>query len=320
MKPWIIMRKGIRLNQLLEKRMILVVGSGIICGALFNNFFISIKSWVPFLFAYITFAITINCSFRDFKDVFKTPGSLLTILGLLHIFLPLIATVLARIFLPGQPLLQAGIILITAAPIGVASTMWTSIARGRVPLALTAVIADTILSPLVVPLIMLVTIGHKVQFNVPSLMWGLAWMAVVPTILGMAVHDLTKGKASRNWKFITNPSSKICLAIIIAVNLAAVWNKLEILKSSFSMALALVFIMSCSGYLTGFICSRFFKLAPDLTNTLIFTVGMRNNTAGLVLALNYFPEITAIPVVFVILFQQPLAALSLHFLASKNKS
>ena len=170
MKPWIIMRKGIKLNRIFEKRMILVVGSGIVLGAVFNNFFILLKSWVPYLFAYITIVVTLNCSFQDFKKVFKAPGLLLNIIGLLHLFLPFIAMILARTLLPEQPLLQAGIVLITAAPIGVASTMWTSIARGNVPLALTTVIADTILSPLVVPLVMLVTIGQKVQFDIPALM------------------------------------------------------------------------------------------------------------------------------------------------------
>lgn len=299
--------------------MILVVGSGIVLGAIFNNFFILLKSWVPYLFAYITIAVTLNCSFRDFKKVFKAPGLLLTILGLLHLLLPLAATILARIFLPGQPLLQAGIILITAAPIGVASTMWTSIARGNVPLALTTVIADTILSPLVVPLIMIVTIGQKVQFDIPSLMWGLAWMIVIPTIIGMALHDLTKGTISRNWKFVTAPTSKILLAVIIAVNLAAVWDSLSLLQSSISAVAVLVFIMGCSGYLAGFAYARLFNFSPELINTFVYTVGIRNNTAGLVLALNYFPDITAVPVVFVTLFQQPLAALSLHLLTRKRK-
>lgn len=319
MKPWIIMRKGIKLNQLFEKRMILVVGSGILFGALFHNFFISIRSCIPYIFAYITFAVTINCSFSDFKKVFQAPSLLLSILGLLHLFLPLVATILARVFLPGQPLLQAGIILMTAAPIGVASTMWTSISHGNVPLALTAVVADTILSPLVVPLIMLVTIGHKVQFNVPSLMWGLAWMIVIPTIIGMACHDLTKGQISRKWKFITGPTSKLLLAMVIAVNLAAVWNSLHLLQSSLTTVAALVFIMGCSGYLTGLAYGRLLKLSPELINTFIYTVGMRNNTAGLVLALNYFPEITAVPTVFITLFQQPLAALSLQLLVRKKK-
>ncbi|MGE5605363.1 MAG: bile acid:sodium symporter family protein [Bacteroidota bacterium] len=314
MKPWIIMRKGIQLNQLFEKRMFFIVGSGIALGALFNGFFILIKSWVPYLFAYITIAVSLNCSFSDFKKVFKAPGLLLTIMGLLHLFLPFMALILARIFLPGQPLLQAGIVLITAAPIGVASTMWTSISGGNVPLALTTVITDTILSPMVVPLIMLVTIGQKVQFNIPSLMWGLAWMIVVPTIIGMTLHDLTKGEISRNLKFVTGPSSKLFLGIIVAVNLAAAWNSLSLLKSSISNIAILVFIMGCSGYLIGFAYARLFKFSPDIINTFVFSVGMRNNTAGLVLALNYFPEITAVPVVLVILFQQPLAAVSHHLL------
>jgi predicted Na+-dependent transporter len=319
MKPWIMIRKGLKLNQLFERRMIIVVGSGIICGALFNNILISIKSWVPYIFSYITFAVTINCSFKDFKKVFKAPGLLLAILGLLHLLLPLLATNLGRIFLPNQPLLQAGIILVTAAPIGVASAMWTSISKGNVPLALTTVVVDTILSPLVLPLIMLLTIGRKVQFDIPSLMFGLAWMIVIPTIIGMTCHDLTKGKISRDWKFITGPTSKILLAVVIAVNLAVVWNSSYLLKSSLSVVAILVFFINCSGYLSGLLFARLFNFPPELINTFIYTVGMRNNTAGLVLALNYLPELTVVPAIFFTIFQQPLAALSLQLLARKTK-
>ena len=37
MKPWMMMKQGIRFNRLLEKRMILVVGSGLLAGALFHR-------------------------------------------------------------------------------------------------------------------------------------------------------------------------------------------------------------------------------------------------------------------------------------------
>jgi BASS family bile acid:Na+ symporter len=77
--------------------------------------------------------------------------------------------------------------------------------------------------------------------------------------------------------------------------------------------------MGCSGYLLGFFCGKILKTDSPFRSTFIFSIGMRNITTGLVLALNYFPELTAIPVVFSIIFQQPLAAASLYFLVPKNK-
>ncbi|HYH01809.1 MAG TPA: hypothetical protein VEC37_01800, partial [Bacillota bacterium] len=71
MKPWILMRKGLRLNKFFEDRMIMVVGSGIVLGALFHQYFIHIKPLVPYIFAYITFAMTLGCSSSDFKNALK---------------------------------------------------------------------------------------------------------------------------------------------------------------------------------------------------------------------------------------------------------
>jgi BASS family bile acid:Na+ symporter len=320
MKAWIVMRKGVRFNKFLDDRMILVVGSGIILGAVFHQYFIHLKPLVPYIFAYITFAVTLGCSSRDFKNAIKNPGNLLLILSMLHIALPLLATGICRLFLPDQHLLQGGLILVTATPIGIAATIWVSIAGGNVALALTVLVIDTMIAPLATPLIMALTVGKQVPFDIMQLMIGLTLMIVLPTFLGMSLHELTQGVIGKKYKFITGPSTKILLSIVIATNLATIWNSIHLLKSSLAVVIGLAFFMGCSGYLLGFICGKIFKTDSALHNTFIFCIGMRNITTGLVLALNYFPEITALPVIFSIMFQQPLAAASFHFLTRKTRS
>ena len=318
MKPWIIMRKGIYFNRHLEKQMILVVGSGILLGAIFHRNFIHLKPWIPYIFAYMTFAISLGSSSRDFVNAVRKPGIYLYIFSCLHIILPGIATILSRIFFPDNPQLQAGIILGTAIPIGVASSIWVSISKGNTAMSLTSVVADTILSPFVVPLIVLVTVGQSIKFDILQLMFGLTGMIVIPTIIGVALHDFTQGRIKRKVGFITGPTTKILLAAVIATNLAVVWNSLSLLKTAIPLVITLVFTVSCSGYLLGYLTAKITKMPAELHNTMIFTIGMRNITAGLVMALNYFPELTAIPVVFSIIFQQPLAGLSFKFLTRKS--
>ncbi|TCL75202.1 putative Na+-dependent transporter [Hydrogenispora ethanolica] len=317
MKPWGIMKRGIRFNQFLENRMILVVGSGLLAGALFHDQMVVLKPLVPYLFFYMTFAVAVNCSSADFKKAVKTPGPLLTIIGMLHIALPLLATLLARTLLPGEPLLQAGVILGTAVPIGVASSIWISISGGNAALGLTAVVADTVLSPLVVPAIMLLALGQSVKFDVAQLMIGLAWMIVLPTLLGMGLHDASGGRIHRQYKFVTGPTTKLLLGLVVSINLAVAWDSLHLLRSALAKVLLVVLIMTCSGYLAGYACAKLARKPPQLVNTYLFAIGMRNITAGLVMALKYFPELTAIPVVFAIIFQQPLAAVSHRFLAER---
>jgi BASS family bile acid:Na+ symporter len=318
MKCRAVMRKGLRLNQYLERRMILVMGAGLGAGAIFHNQMAGLKPLVPYLFAYMTLAVAINCGVRDFQNALKAPSPLLTIFGALHIVLPILATFLARTFLPGNPLLQAGVILGTAAPIGIASTIWINISGGDNALGLTAVIADTILSPLVIPSIMLLAVGHRVNFDVPQLMSGLAWMIVVPTIIGIIIHDRSDGKINRQLKFITGPTSKVFLALVVGTNLAVAWNSLHQIKTSLIPVVMVVFAMGCGGFFLGYLAAKLTRKAPRLVNTYIYSIGMRNITAGLVMALKYFPELTALPVVFAILFQQPMAALMHRFLVERR--
>lgn len=316
-KPMVI-KKGLRLNQFLEERMFLVVASGLILGAVFHKQMILLKPAIPYMFAYITLVMALGCSTRDFKNALKSPALILWMLSLLHIVMPVLAVLLARFFLQ-EPLLQAGLIIGTATPIGVSSVIWVGISGGNIALALTTVIADTILSPVIVPLILLLTMGQTVHFNLPQLMIGLTWMIVIPTIIGMIGHDLSNGNASRAWRFFNGPATKILMAMVIATNLAVAWNSLHLFKSALPVIVILVFVMGCGGYLLGFLTAKLAKLSPANTNTFIFTVGMRNITAGLVMALQYFAELTAIPVVFAILFQQPLAVISHRVLIIKEK-
>lgn len=318
MAHWLIIKEGLRLNHFLEERMFLVVASGLLLGAVFHNQVVFLKPAIPYMFAYITFVMALGCNSADFKNALKSPGLTLAMLSLLHIVMPIIALALTKSFLPGEPLLQAGIILGTAVPIGVSSIIWVGLAGGNVALALTTVIADTILSPLVTPATLLLTIGRLVHFNLAQLMTGLCWMIVVPTIIGMLVHDFSKGQVNRGWRFFNGPATKILMALVIATNLAVAWDSLHLLKAALPIITVLVFTMGCSGYLLGYGAGKLGKLSPANVNTFIFTVGMRNITAGLVMALQYFAELTAIPVVFAILFQQPLAVVSHRFLVAKN--
>jgi bile acid:Na+ symporter, BASS family len=218
MARWLVIKKGLRFNRFLDERMFLVVASGLLLGALFHHQVIHLKSATSYLFAYITFVMALGCSLQDFRNALKSPGLMLTILGLLHVVLPILAFILIKLFLPAQPGLQAGIILGTATPIGVASVIWVGISGGNIALALTAVVADTLLSPLVVPGILLLTMGKTVHFDILQLMIGLTWMVVVPTIIGIIVHDLSKGQINREWRFFNGPSTKVLLALVIAIN------------------------------------------------------------------------------------------------------
>jgi BASS family bile acid:Na+ symporter len=63
------------------------------------------------------------------------------------------------------------------------------------------------------------------------------------------------------------------------------------------------------GYLLGWLVAKLMGWKEDVVVALTFNGGMRNISAGAVLAVAYFPAPVAIPVVLGMLFQQSLASL-----------
>jgi bile acid:Na+ symporter, BASS family len=75
-----------------------------------------------------------------------------------------------------------------------------------------------------------------------------------------------------------------------------------------------VFLIALTGYLLSFLIGIYFKVGRDDVISLTFSGGMRNISAGAVIAVSYFPAAVAVPVVVGMLFQQILASLNGRFL------
>ncbi|MEJ9212204.1 bile acid:sodium symporter family protein, partial [Bacillus smithii] len=71
---------------------------------------------------------------------------------------------------------------------------------------------------------------------------------------------------------------------------------------------AAVFLIAFCGYYLSFIIGRMFKLKKDTVVAMTFLGGMRNISAGAVVAVSYFPAKAAVPVVIGMLLQQILAS------------
>jgi predicted Na+-dependent transporter len=75
-----------------------------------------------------------------------------------------------------------------------------------------------------------------------------------------------------------------------------------------------VLLVAALGYLFGWLTGKYLKWDRDVIVTLTFNGGMRNISAGTVLAITYFPAPVAVPVVIGMLFQQFLATSYGHML------
>ncbi len=226
----------------------------------------------------------------------------------LHIVMPFFAWGLGHLIFHGDSFTITGFVLAVVIPTGVTSFIWATIHKGNLSFALAIILFDTLLSPLIVPASLSFFVGETVAMDTWGLIKNLFLMIVFPSVLGMLLNHLTTGKANLVLAEKLSPFSKIGVVFIVCINggiLAPYLNKLDV---KVLLIISTVFVISCTGYLISLGISLLLKWERDVVVSMTFCSGMRNISAGSVLAITFFPAAVALPVVLGMLFQQVLAS------------
>lgn len=305
----------LKLNKQLEKIMPLITPTSVVLGVLLSGYLTDFSFLIPWIFAFITFAGSLNSNFKSLTNVCLHPLPIVVLIVFLHILMPIWAWSVGHITFNEDILTITGIVLGMSIPTGVASFIWVSIYKGNIPMTLSFILIDTILSPLIVPYCLSFLIGEKIEMDFFGIMQGLAGMIVVPSLLGMALNQLTKGKVTEKLGPRLAPFSKIFLGIVVMLNGAIVAPYLKDINLKLVSITVVVFIIAITGYLFSFLIGKLIRSDRDTVVSLTFSGGMRNISAGAVIAVTYFSPAVAVPVVVAMLFQQVLASFAGYFLA-----
>lgn len=312
-------------NDWLGKKMFLVVLTALLVGYLLKiPDSPTIRFLLVALFAYMTFVTSLGTSLKSFLQVLAKPWIPLWALLLIHFVTPLTAWLLGAVFYANSPNIQLGLLVGAAIPVGVTSIIWTALAKGNIQTTLVAVTIDTLIVPVLLPAYYQIVVGQSVVINYTSLVVQLLLMVTIPSIAGMMFYDWTGGKTANFSRGVGGVSSKLALFIIMIFNASLVapgfnWS-LDTIK-----LMGVVLVMVTSGYVLGYIGSLCIAKCPrDMTMAMIYSVGMRNISCGLVIAITYFPPAVAVPIILGMIFQQPIAAMIptifKYFDVQKNKS
>jgi bile acid:Na+ symporter, BASS family len=303
-----------KLNHRLEKIMPFITPTSVILGVLLSATIKDFSYLIPWIFAFMTFAGSLNSNFRSLSDVVRHPLPIIVAMCLLHIIMPFWAWSVGHLTFSGDVFTITGMVLGMVIPTGVTSFIWVSIYKGNIPMTLALILIDTMLSPFIVPFSLSLIIGEKVEIDFLSMMGGLLGMIVIPSLAGMFLNTVTKGKVSVTLSPRLAPLSKICIGIVVMLNGAVVAPYLKNINLKLVSITLVVFFIAMSGYVIAFLVGKLLKSDHDTLVSLTFTGGMRNISAGAVIAVSYFPPAVAVPVVVGMLFQQILASLNGYFL------
>ena len=310
-----------RFNVFIEKWMPLVTPSCLFIGVIFAAWLGRFAPLVPWLFAFMTFAGSLSSGFRDMKKIAMHPISLIVVLLILHIVVPVTAFLVGSLIFD-DPLLVTGIVLEFIVPTGIVSLVWVNIYHGNSALTLSIILIDTLVAPFLVPFSLHVLMGSAVEISVAGMMKDLVLMIAVPALLAMAHNHATRGRVKHTLSPKLAPFSKIGLILVVIINSTKVAPFFSQMTPALLLVTLVIFLLAVSGFFWGFLASKIFKEDNDGRVSMIFNSGMRNISAGAVIAGQYFPPEVMFPVMIGTLFQQILAAMAgfcLDRLASRER-
>ena len=274
-------------------------------GVLFPDTFSWLNGSVTMgLFAFMTFANSLGGGFRELGRVFLRPLPVVVTLLLLHVVIPLLTLGLGNLLFPDAPLFTIGLVLEYVIPTGVASLMWVGICGGNEPLCLSIVLLDTLAAPVVIPLSLKLLVGSVVEVDTWGMMGDMMIMVALPALAAMTVYQVTGGRAAVTLKPRLALFAKLALLIVITANATSCSSFLRSIDRPLVLVMATVFLLCLLGFLAGYWAAKLLGLDFPTRATMCLNTGLRNISAGSVLALQYFPAQVVFPVAFTPLFLQ----------------
>lgn len=304
-----------RIDKAIGRHMIWMILTALAIGILFPDTFSPIRAYAAALMALITFCSSLSGSFRQIGHILLHPLPAFVILFLLHVVMPVIGLVAGRIFLPNDPLFMTGIVLQLSISSAVSALMWVSTFGGNFPLCLAVILLDTLLSPIIIPLMLRILIGSVVQLDVPAMMWDLVIMVAIPAMLAMLLNQSTHGWAGETLKPRLALVSKAALFVLVMANATGCAPYLRHLNGTLVLVIVLISVLCLTGFFMGFLCARLLKMDFPTTSTVTISSGMRNNSIGIVLAAEFFPPDVIFPVSLAPLFSQLTTSIVVRLLA-----
>jgi predicted Na+-dependent transporter len=306
-----------KINNFLTKYLLLFILASLIGGFYFSETLIPFSDYLPYFLMFMVFVLGTSCSLQSLTDVVRKPKGFIVGLIILYIFIPFIGFAIGKVFYSGSPEYALGHFLLAVTPVAITSMIWTGFIGGNLVLSLALIFVVTIFSGFMIPLQISLFMGEVVEFDAIAMMLNLFKMIVLPVIAGIFMRYKAPAMVEKVSPG-ANLLNKIIMMIILSVNGAAVNPYIDsidwhIIRMFLIVGLHLVLNYSVAFVLCWLTLGKESKDLPSI----IFTSGMRNNAAGVVIALQYFGAEVALPVIICIFLQQ-LSAGGVYSLLQKK--
>jgi predicted Na+-dependent transporter len=298
----------LRLNHIMDRFMPVITPLSVVLGLLFPSFFLPLRPYVILLFSIMTFSGALKLTAVELGSTVKSPAPILLFFVSTHVLMPLAALFLSSQFIKNADVV-AGFVLLFAGPTAVSGFIWSAIFKGDKALGLSLILIDTLLAPLVVPSTLSILMGAKIAMDMSGITVSLIFMVVVPTIIGVALNETSKGAIPQKICPAVDPFAKFCLMLVISANSAAIAHIVKFNDPLVWKTGVLCLFLTTTGFLLARVNGIAAKCGNEKTTALVIAGGLRNNSAVMTIAVTFLPEAAVLPTLMSIILQQTIAAI-----------
>lgn len=300
----------IALGDFIGAHLMVIVPVGVAIGVLMPQALLPLKPLVPTFFAIMTFQNSLSNDLSAMRVALRRPSAILVTLLVVHVAMPLAVFGLSTLIFGAGSATVAGVVLEYTVPIGASTIMWIGMFSGELALGLSTLLASTLISPFSIPLTLKLLVGTVVEIDVWGMMSNMAYMVAVPALVATVFNEVSHGWAKRELAPATTPVSRLLLPVIVATNATGISEPLHHLTPRLVGIMALMLLFAVGSFLLGMTIARRLSRNNDARFVAVsFCCGIRNVTAGAVLASQYFGPEVMFPAIIATPFQQVLAAL-----------
>lgn len=216
---------------------------------------------------------------KEVNEVFLKWPRVLAGTTIQYLSMPLLAWLVVRVLNP-SPEIAAGIIIVGCVPGAMASNVLTLAARGNVSYSVSLTTSATLLSPLVVPFALWLTLDDSIEYDGLAAVKLLVSQVVAPVFCGHLLNRFSvrfRELADSVGATVANVSILLIIAIVVAL------KRDDLVRADVMLLVALA-TLNAGGYLLGYWGAAGLRFPEGMRRALTLEVGMQNAGAGIVLA------------------------------------
>ena len=243
-------------------------------------------SWINYLLMIIMFGMGLTLKFEDFKLVFVRPKDIITGCVAQFTIMPLLAFMLCKLF-NLDAALMTGVILVGACPGGTSSNVITYLSKGDVALSVSMTSVNTILAPVLTPLITYLLLSTTINVNTYSMFISIINVVIIPIVLGFIINKFFGTFTQKAIKVLPMVSvTGICMIVASVVS----HNASKILSTGL-IVFTVVVLHNVLGYACGFGLGKILKFNVAKTKAVSIEIGMQNSGLATSLASTSFASL-----------------------------